>query len=561
MDDIFEIAESDKLQRLAGEHYKIMGCSFNFSIEPQLFSRDANASSHSYSISPFSGDMRWPSFGRLTSFIDVSSEIGTTYTRRMHPIVSSWVSSVVDRHVLVTGDPFLLMSRTFASTILTDKSCRELFAAMDLGFAPEMNFFDTVMASPQYQMKNQAGHVYHRNDSSAAASALDIPSASFASDMNKRMYMRKMIGAKSAEFIQNFSEKIASDSPIDKYFLAVTVNMTKVAGRETFPSLTQYILECLLDVRCVAQDFLGKYKHSFFIKPDGIVKSEEFDGDISWSFSGGVLNILWNSRIINYRKFTSDGISLVFVPDEVVSIENNWSIFLKFDLKDICGEGDFIVSILPDISLNLGQIEGEWLGSNSRIAAVLTSFDEQEILDYPVAVERKKGIIHEIRQVNGTDIVLASVNGFPSLLRTESRYVANGRCVTVMMAASAEDLDAWDEGYVGGGIVQLWKCDIIGRARVETLSDKLDVEFAPDSSVRDLSGATIGRWLAKPGGLWIFGIKGMRVCLATQFTNCEGIWRFSGWAQKNLKDLVTFSIRLGSVDKPENSRFPRRGGV
>ncbi len=76
--------------------------------------------------------MRWMSFGRLTHFIDLMNETGSTYTRRMHPRVMQWAHSVLVKHKMRTGDPFLLMSRRFVDTILHNSDCNELFAASDL---------------------------------------------------------------------------------------------------------------------------------------------------------------------------------------------------------------------------------------------------------------------------------------------------------------------------------------------------------------------------------------------------------------------------------------------
>lgn len=545
MDEIFETGSSRSFRELIPDQWRQGGCRFNFGDEVHRSVGDFRTDAHDYAISAMSADLRWPSLGRLTEFVDVATESGATYTRRMHPIVVEHISQVFRRHQMMTGDPFLLMNRRFVETVLTNDDAKELFAAMNPGFAPEMNFFDTVIATPAYGMSGEAGHVYHRNEQSQAATAVDIEPAAFAADAKKRYYMRKMLGEHSKGFIEYFNKRASADWDARSYYLSGSTASTSYLPPSSFPSLDQALVDRLVGRRCTLHNLHGVLLGVVFLMPGGAAQGEDGTEAARWSFNDGTLSVVWSWGAKNYRRMTTDEASLVLVPAEVAEAANNWSLFLRFEIDSICATDDRRSSIIdvPDLGLAVGQYE--WVGSPLPESSALVSFDRQALEHYPTSAQRHLVTVHETRVgASGDTLCLASVDGFPTLIRLASVWVADARIRCVYQIARSDDHLAWDAAEAGSGQVHLSRAQLVGTYRFQTLAGAMDVTLAEDGQLQDRAGRTVGGWFSLPGRVLLFGLPGMRVAQAAQFVIRDGRASFSGWAWKSLKDLVSFSATL-----------------
>lgn len=542
MDEIFETGSSRNFRELIPDQWRQGGCRFNFGDEVHSSIGDSRTDAHDYAISAMSGDLRWPSLGRLTEFVDVATESGATYTRRMHPIVVEHISKVFRRHQMMTGDPFLLMNQRFVETVLTNDDAKELFAAMNPGFAPEMNFFDTVIATPAYGVSGEAGHVYHRNEQSQAATAVDIEPAAFAADAKKRYYMRKMLGEHSKDFIEYFNERASADWDARSYYLSGSVASPSSLPPSTFPSLDQAIVDRLLGRRCMLHNLHGVLLGVFFLMPGGVAQGEDGTEAARWAFNNGTLSVVWSWGAKNYRRMTTDGTSLVLVPAEVAEAANNWSLFLRFEIESICATDDMQSSIIdvPDLGIEVGQYE--WVGSHLSEASALVSFDRQALEHYPTSAQRHLVTVHEARvAASGDTLCLASVDGFPTLIRLSNVWIADARIRCVFQVACADDHRAWEAAKPGSGQICFSRAHLVGAYRFQTLAGGMEVTLAEDGRLQDEAGRTVGGWFSLPGRILLFGLPGMRVAQAAQLVIRDGRASISGWAWKNLKDLVSFS--------------------
>lgn len=257
----------------------------------------------------------------------------------------------------------------------------------------------------------------------------------------------------------------------------------------------------------------------------------------------------------NYRRMTTDGAALVLVPAEVAEAANNWSLFLRFDIDSVCATDERYSSIIdvPDLGIEVGQYE--WIGSHCPEASALVSFDRQALAHYPTSALRHLVTVHESRvAASGDTLCLASVDGFPTLIRLSSVWVADTRIRCVYQIARADDHHAWEAAEAGSGQIRLSRAQLVGPYRFRMLAGAMDVTLAEDGRLQDGSGQTIGGWFSLPGRVLLFGLPGMRVAQAAQFVIRDDRASISGWAWKNLKDVVSFSAspcRFADLDRNE----------
>jgi hypothetical protein len=174
--------------------------------------------------------------------------------------------------------------------------------------------------------------------------------------------------------------------------------------------------------------------------------------------------------------------------------------------------------------------------------------------DYQTPVDRLAGEFIETRRIDSTWLCLCRIDGWPALLRVEEVIWAQGRAVVLMQRASGHDRRAWANAQQCSLEINLNPQCLAGRYALTTLTGVIEVEFVADGSIVDQSLECLGTWLPAPGAIWILGLEGVRVGMATQFQCRRGGWRLSGWGWKSVEERVTFSltpIAIGQADGVE----------
>lgn len=548
--DIFAKCDGSKFQQLSTmpgpygqSDYRKDQNAFNFSTKAAAFESNFKNSAQTYNISAHASDMRWMSYGRLVEFVDVSSEVGATYTRPMHPIVQKWTHRVLSQHSLRTGDPFVLMTKEFAKTVLSE-DCVELFAAMNSGFAPEMNFFDTVANSPQYQMNDQLHHCYYRTPDHRAIDS-EIGPASFASQVNGRLFARK-ITPESGSFVSFFAAKISSGWDQQEFWAAFPSEKISSLPVAMIPRLMDFIEDRFIGKRCRLRNlFNGDLGFARF-DADGQLVSEEGLPWATWVRTDVGISVDfvvngWGRRI--YEQMATDGEMLILPPSEIVSERNAWSVFFEFDLTDLMSEN---VSVHVASSVNPPYLRSRRCTAGASCEAVLLgAFAAGADVCYPGTWLESEGMIVERRTSPVGQLWLASLDDFPVLLCLESTSFADGRCVQLLKRASASQVEAWDEAVVlaPSRTSALTGDDLVGAYHFVIMEHQWFVSLGGDGSLRDEAGHLIGRWETRESQVWFLGMPGVSVALGTQFSGRDKSWAVSGWAYRKLGDMTTFSLQ------------------
>ncbi|WP_342110955.1 hypothetical protein [Methylobacterium sp. SI9] len=555
IDDVFTNADIRRFMELAtyrmiydSSDFRFNASSFNFSRRPLALEDEFKGGGQQYMISGHSADMRWMSFGRLTNFVDLMNETGHTYSRRSHPRTIKWIHSVLSRHNLRTGDPFVLMSRRFVDTILTDPGCQELFAACDVGFAPEMNFFDTVSYTPSYGLLYELSHQYFRTATNIASEA-DVPAASFAAEVQKLLFMRKMLPEVSAPFIRNFADLIVEEQGCGSFFISARTAHQDVA-KCLPPELIDFLPADMVGLRFRLRDLRGQVHFAGSFGVDGTLWH---DGDIlsegTWQTTSNGISVLFSWGRKDFEQIATDGSKLILPPSEIVSVRNAWGLFMEIDLKELVSRKP--ASPVVTAVFTPDQVDG-WASSFSLESAILSNFEHADPSDYPAAISRPIVSVTEIRHVRGRYLALAEVDGFPALARLHTVSFADGRAAWTWQRASAECLELWKSAISGPASIELRPVDLVGRYEIRAMSALSDIALLADGRIVDATDADLGFWHAEGGAVWFFGIPGLPVARASQFQfNDEG-WTLSGWAQQTLAKTVSFRA-LRAVDNPSQS--------
>jgi len=548
LDDVFRNAKLDRFSDLAkfpmiydSSDFRLNMSAFNFSPRAEIFEGQYKGGGQQYMIAGHSADMRWMSFGRLTQFIDLMNEAGSTYSRRMHPRVMQWAHSVLVKHKMRTGDPFLLMSRRFVDTILHNPDCNELFAASDLGFAPEMNFFDTIAYTPEYGMGNEILHHYFRTETNVGAEK-DIPAATFAADVQKLLFMRKMEPDLSGPFIQNFAERCDEERGAATSFLAASAEAPSVRACVP-PTLFDLLGSDLANLRIRLRDLRGTPHFLGHFGPDGrLVHADGTVSDGTWSVTDSGLSITFPWGTKTYEQIATDGSLLILPPSEIVSVRNGWSLFLEIDLGDLlarrAGRTVLDSALQP-------SAETSWVASRSWEIALLASLERRDPLGYPAAFSRPGVDVIDLRGGAGQEMALCAVDAYPRLSRLHSVSFADGRAVWVWGRASAECRECWSTADARRPEISLSADDLVGSCRIDTIRGVESVTFLEGGVLASESLSPIGHWFVESGAVWLLGLPGLMIARATQFKRVGGAWSASGWGWSALGKADSFRAAWG----------------
>ena len=546
LDEVFRTGLSKEFLELATKS-KIYGDNdnrlypsiFNFTDEPQLVDPH---SWHRYMISSLEVDVRWMSFARLQGLVDVSTEERTTYTRRHHPMVTKWVQDVLSKYDLRVGSNWGCMSHHFVSSALSHPGLPELFSALDLGFAPEMNFFDTIGAS--LKLDSDFAHLHHVF---AANEALDIetPPACVSADRDEFFFVRKTNPATGAGLIRFFADRIFEDDAGETLHWIVPYGSARSAEGDPRPVLDTHLLDRLAGCRVRIRDLFGRTGVSGRFMADGRVVDFDETNLASWCFEDGTLRVVyakqeWGTKA--YGKIGGSARALTLAPQELVAIFNQWSAFLEFDLEDLVSDKDVkCLACCPKFEVFLQP--AQWIGAGKSDTALLAALSDAAESDFPTPTIEANGVIHEIRDSSQGLVALASLDGLPTLLSMTGFSQADGRAMLEFERAGDIEASAWDEARPGPTSFEpLEPSGVVGRWTMTTLYDNYEVDLREDHWICDEQAVVIGRWVVRPDGLQIFGLSGLVIGLADHFRLRRGKWRVSGWGWRNMKDSVTFSL-------------------
>ena len=521
---------------------------FNFSPGPLPMSDRNRSFSHNYSISGYAADMRWMSFGRLMEFVDVSSEAMATYSRRLHPVVERWVHGVLSSHNLRTGDPFILTTPKLAREVHANPECFELFSAMNLGFGPEMNFFDTVAMTPKYGLAGHAEHLYLRTATGLALDS-DLRTASHAADVEKRLFIRKTnpLGSALTEF---FAKKIEADRGHADYYVALIGNQrtgAPTAKRWTPRDLLEDILPGLV---AELRDLFSEPFARIVFLAEGMLETADGVrmGDWSWTASGALeivfLNKDWGVK--RYGALTANGRRVTLPPEEVVSKYTGWGVFLDIDVFALpSARTDVMPVIDSDCWRDALLAPTVCTGASRMEVALLGAFTAEEVLDPPGLWARHDYRFHQLRRLSKRIYVLMDIDGAPVVGRLRQVAYGDSRAAPVLDFGGFDTEDDWRQAAeispAEAGIT-FGRANCVGEWTLYLLDSDVSFELTRDSRIRTSDGET-GIWVLREQTLWIVGLSQAPLIVVSQFVWTDNVWTLSGWCSRGLGDLTSFSLK------------------
>jgi hypothetical protein len=546
MDEVIETGRVEKFRALATHpmfpppEHRFVSTTFNFTETPASFSGDVRASVHRYSISSYQQDVRWMSFSRLQEFVDTSSENGASYARRLHPLAMTWAHKTLLKYEMRNGSPFIFANRKYVDFINSDERIPEMFSVMNLGFGPEMNFFDTVAAS--FDLKDDMVHHYVRFPAVDAVDAL-LPSVCEQADTTGRHFVRKSNPAAGGQLLEFLAERIFEAEPPGDFHWVGTV-AADAAQRALLPVFDETVLESILDAAVTLRNLKDDAAQSATLGRDGHIRDANDASIATWRFERNGLTVQYDSPVWGlkrYERLVSDGRNLTLAPAEMIHAQNHWSLFIDIPLSSV-RQDPGVTGLGID---RTGEVIGtprRWVGSHNLEAAVLCAFTDEEAPVFPAPVAVADGGVYEIRQVDGEYVMLCAVGGNPALLRLSGVAEADGRFAVILSRATQAQADQWDASPHAAPSTRLSIEQIVGRWRLDLLDGSRHVVLNAEGGVLDEHGAVVGGWTLRHDGLQVFGLKGLRHALAGQYRWQDGIWSLSGWGWKNLKDLVSFRM-------------------
>lgn len=563
LDEIFKYANGEAFHTLStirgmfdDSDFRKNGVAFNFA--PSALPLEANykSSSHAYSISPYAADMRWMSYARLTEFVDVSTESMTTYSRRLHPLVERWNHSVLIKHDLRTGDPFFMTTPRFAREVLSNPDCIELFAVMNTGFGPEMNYFDTVASTPKYGLQGHVEHLYYRTSSGHAQEA-DIELASHAADIRRQMFVRKT-APESGSFIEHFAGRIDAWRGHGSYFIALTGEAETTAPTASVGVHREFLEVGLVSSTCRLRNLFGASLGEAVFRADGKLYSTDGAvlGKWTWTDNGG-LEISYVRRewgIKTYPFFVSDGISLTLVPAEIVSVRNLWSVFVDLDLASWLQSPPSGVIIADDFAMRALEHPLITTGASLADVALLGAFALEERPELPGVWSRHEYALQMVRC--SADGVFASirVDGVPTFGRVTQIAFGDSRAVAILDLATPDIFGVWNRAGPEKATevpFGLTASELVGRWRLRLLDVDVVFELASDGGVLTDAGKLHGVWTSQGSRVWIVGLQEAPIIVASQFLWTAGAWSLSGWCSRSLGDLTSFSLMPAIPTRPD----------
>ncbi|KQZ29858.1 hypothetical protein [Caulobacter sp. Root1472] len=547
MDEVIETGRADKFRALtthpmfpAPPETRFRSTTFSFNETPVSISGDVRASAHRYSISSYQQDVRWMSFSRLQEFVDTSSENGASYSRRLHPLAMSWAHKTLLKYEMRNGSPFFFANRKYADFIHSDERIPEMFSVMNLGFGPEMNFFDTVAAS--FDLKDDMIHPYVRFPTEDAVDSL-LPTICEQADTAGRHLIRKSNPTEGGQVLEFLSDRIFEAEPAGDFHWVGTVDVSDVA-RTLLPVFDEAVLESILDSAVTLRNLKGETPQAATLGRDGHIRDEDDASIATWLFERNGLTVHYNNRlwgVKRYERLVSDGRNLTLAPAELIHERNHWSLFIDIPLSSV-RQDPAVTGLGVDRTRKVIETPRPWVGSPNHEAALLCAFTDNEDPAFPAPVAVADGGVYEVRQVDGEYVMLCAVGGDPALLRLSGVAEADGRFAVILSRATQAQADQWDASPHAAPTVRLPVKQIIGRWRLDLLEGSRHVVLDADGGVLDEHGAVVGRWALRHDGLQILGLKGLRHALAGQYRWQDGVWSLSGWGWKNLKDLAAFRM-------------------
>ncbi|MET3828484.1 hypothetical protein ABIC16_004239 [Sphingomonas sp. PvP055] len=544
IDSVFESVDTAGLQDIAGPFpyhpgmrpdHRLDSFSFNFAGTPRSAQTNPNGDDQIYAVSPYDADMRWMSFARLHEFVDVSPETAITYSRRMPPATQAWVHRTLRNQRLCNGSPFVFFSRVYADALLNREDFSETFAAMNMGFGPEMNYFDTMAATMG------AGENFMHNYATIEGGIFEdrhIAAVSYSVDAEDYMFARKSEPNTGAEILRHFSDRqlLAGDRRETHWVAAFS---SGPHGADLLPAIDGELIRSLVDRDFLCRDMLGRMKIKMQLRSDGTVWSEEAGIDGTWSLEPGALTVEFGRSDYGTKRYVGIAASadrLVLAPEELVGPFNRWSLFLDFALDGISHSSDRLtigtgVSVLAPC---------RWYGSSNFDTCVLAPFAQGDGA-LPIPVLAEDGCILEFRDAGPFWLALVRIAGLPSLLRLRGAAYANGQTLYTFTKASEDEARGWDAALPNSPYFRLSAEQIGGRWQLETLEGETELTFETDGAIH-AGGTAVGRWILRTDGLQLFGIEGLRVGLASQRRVEDGAWRLSGWGYARIGKKVSFAL-------------------
>jgi hypothetical protein len=547
MDEVIETGRADKFRALTGHpmfaappEFRFRSTTFNFNATPVSISGDVRASAHQYSVSSYQQDVRWMSFSRLQEFVDTSSENGASYSRRLHPLAMTWAHKTLLKYEMRNGSPFIFANRKYTDFIQSDERIPEMFSVMNLGFGPEMNFFDTVAAT--FDLKDDMVHHYVRFPAEDAVDSL-LPSICEQADTVGRHFVRKSNPTEGGRVLEFLAQRIFEAEPAGDFHWVGTV-VAGDAERTLLPVFDEAVLESILDAAVTLRDLKGETPQAATLGRDGHIRDKNGASIATWLFEGKGLTVRYESPqwgVKRYERLVSDGRNLTLAPAEMIREQNHWSLFIDIPLSSV-RQDPSVTGLGMDRMREVIETPRPWVGSRNREAAVLCAFTDNEAPIFPAPVAIADGGVYEIRQVDGDYVMLCAVGGDPALLRLSGVAEADGRFAVILSRATQSQADQWDASPHAAPSMRLPIEQIPGRWRLDLLDGSRHVVLNAEGGVLDEQGAVVGGWTLRHDGLQILGLKGLRHAVASQYRWQDGVWSLSGWGWKNLKDLVSFRM-------------------
>ena len=545
MAELFETGGAQKLVGLVGpesdyyprDDFRLMGCHLNFSREARAINGEHRFAAQTYSVSAYDADFRWMSLARLSEFIDTATEGGPTYARSHHPWMVRWIHSVLKTQDLHVGDPFFTASHAYADHLLTDPERFALFAATG-GMGPEMTFFDTYACT--HRLLADFRHLYSRQPTEVVGAAFLDPVLDDG-DGSGLQFVRKVAADSRDELLNFLARRVIDDSGWAAFHWVAAGLRDAAAAADPLPVLDAELMAALVGVPLTLRDLLNRYRRVAVLEADGRVRG--LDGSLGeWRYDSGWLTIRFSDLRLGEKRYCGMGADrdrFTLVPDEIVDVHNGWSAFLDFALARLPQTRGPLVTL--DAAAALADGARPWVGSPLADSAMVAAFIDFE-RSTPTPTFRHPGRAIEIRGTGARMLVLASIADRPALLRLHGAAAADGRTAALLSVGDAADQAAWDTLPVARPVFTLHTDDLPGRWQLETVEAERTVDLHSDGRITDEAGDLLGHWRRAPGGLRLFGIKGLRIALTTQARVRDGRWRLTGWGNRDMREQQSFAL-------------------
>ena len=518
---------------------------FNFASTPQRITWDPRTSWHGYYVSAFEADVRWMSFARLQEYVDVGTETMSTFVRRLQPATMRWAHSVLCKYDLRTGDPWVYVSRSFADRVMDDPGFDELFSVMNMGFAPEMNYLDTVAAS--FHLETDFYHHFQILPGEAALDAF-LPQTCAGADRSGRAFVRKTDPAGGGELISFFANRILEDHLHAGLHWVVADGAFADDEEEPRPVLDQPLMRGFVGGPVRLRDLLNTWGLDCRFEAGRIAATTDGRTVATWRMERGGVTVDFIEPAVGTKRYerpAGDAEHFTLAPAELVGAHNGWSVILEFPLSEMDFSHEASLA-----GLGRGQSilvrPATWTGAGTSDAAILCAFADPDRSSFPTPTLTVQGGVYSMREVQGVLLALCSMDGLPALMEVCGSAQA-GRRTGVHLRLASESLAAqWDDGIDSRLDDQLGRANVPGLWRLDVMEGGLIIRLSADNWILSENGARLGRWFLRADGLQILGLTSVRMGLANLIRLECGVWRLSGWGWRSMRDAVTFHLEQAS---------------